>query len=386
MSPLFPAGQGQGRMADLKVSTLQEDVVAAVYRDMVNENKGYLMLGRAAPEGMQWHPPVLFSNQQKAFSPVFIKLNETRYGKTGGFAIAFRNADRGGDGLLVGGRISHKSGKVTLGTPKAFARHQAQAMELVSLPDSHVAVIFAEHSPRVNGEKALDMYGTALLAQISADDGPMEIKSKDRFATGPVARLSVAPLSPTSFGIAYRQGGGEEGAEAAAIVGELHKSHIRFNSAAALLEPKQAHILARSLSLVGESTLAYTYHSADEKVTKQAILRDNPKSHRLEVVHGPVVLAQGFSSVLGSAAFSPQNSKEASSLLLTVLGHNSPKPAEARLCRISSSGSPGACINLEWEARNLASVSATQVSDGRIVLLSTDSSGNPYYQIAGLAA
>lgn len=395
MTPILiqsQSGPVRSHLADLRVATLQGNVVVAVYRDVVDANKGYVMLGRAASHGMQWHPPVLFSSQSQAFSPVVVQLAEDEHGRNqGGIAIAFRDANRGGNGILVTGKVNSSSGDVTLGVPKAFARHQAQAMSMVPLPDSRVAVIFAEHlfqgqAGQVEGGA---MYGAALLAQVSSNGSAPEIISKDRFAVGPVARFSVAALSPTSFGVAYRQGGAEPGsdmAEAACIVGELHSSHIRFNSAAVLLEPTQAHILARSLTLVGKNTIAYTYHSANEKVTKQAILRADPKNHRLEVVHGPVVLSEGLSPVIGSIAAVTQEpeGQGQDSLLLTVLGHDGPKPAEVRFCRISK-GTPSACLDLASGARNLASVAATEVSDGRFVILMTDTAGSPHYQIVGLA-
>jgi len=394
MSPLLlqkQEGQLHLKMADLQVTTLDGNVVVVVYRDTMNGNKGYVVLGHVGPDSMKWHTPVLFSNQSKAFGPVLVQLVDDDHGhRSGGIAIAFRNANRGGDGLLVGGQVSPTNGSVTLGTPKAFARHQAQAMKMIPLPDSRVAVIFAEHLFQGNASTMPlggAMYGAALLAKVHSNGSSPEIMSKDRFAVGPVARFSVAALSPTSFGIAYRQGGGNPGselAEAACIVGELHRSHIRFNSASVLLEPALAHIWARSLTLVGKNTISYTYHSADEKTTKQAILRADPKTHRLEVVHGPVVLAEGFSPVISSVAFVPEAPETQASLLLTVLGGDGPKPAQARLCKIAQGKSLG-CMQLSWAARNLASISTTEVSDGRFVMLATDGQGSPSYGIAGLA-
>jgi hypothetical protein len=383
-------GEAQMKVADLRVSSLQGDIVAAVYRDVTDGNKGFVVLGRAAPEGMQWHAPVLFSNQSQAYSPVLVQLSEDEHGtQNGGIAIAFRTASRGGDGILLGGHISPTSGKIAFGIPKAFARHQAQAMQLISLPDSRVVVIFAEHlfQGQAGEVEGGAMYGAALLTRVHSNGATPEILSKDRFAIGPIARLNVVALSPTSFGIGYRQGGAEAGshfAEAACIVGELHGEHIRFNSEAVLLEPTRSNIWARSLSLVGKNTMAYTYYSADERKTKQAILHADPKSHRLVVTHGPVVLSSEFSPVIGSASFVQEEPSTHDSLLLTVLSHDEAKPAEAQFCKISE-GKPSGCRPLSWNARNLVTVSATAVSGDRIVLVTTDHQGTPHYQVTGMA-
>ena len=39
---------------------------------------------------------------------------------------------------MLGGRESSKDGKVTFGTAKAFACHEAQAMQVVAVPDSRL--------------------------------------------------------------------------------------------------------------------------------------------------------------------------------------------------------------------------------------------------------
>merc|ERR1719453_782953 len=98
------SGQAKQRLADIHVSTLKGDTIVAAYRDISDGNKGYLLLGHATPESMRWHPPVLFSHQSQAFDPVVVQLQEGAHSK-GGIAIAFRDADRGGDGFLLGGRI-----------------------------------------------------------------------------------------------------------------------------------------------------------------------------------------------------------------------------------------------------------------------------------------
>lgn len=408
LTPLLPSQPGAPhlQLADLHINTLEGNVVIALYRDITNSHKGYAIVGKAGPDSMKWHAPVLFSKQSQAFSPVLVQLISAN---STGIAIAYRDANRGGNGLLLGGRVDPANGAVILGAPKAFARHQAQGMQMLPLSESRVAVIFAEHLFQNQDDLNLggSMYGASLLARVASDGAIPQILGKTRFAIGPVARLSATAIAPDSFGIAYRQGGVTDDsskiAEAACIVGQLHRNQLLFNAPAVFLEPDKAHIWARSLSLVGKDTISYTYHSGDEKITKQAILHVDHQTHRLEVVHGPEVFADGFSPVVGSVALVPdladasEHPRERStamrqepqgSVLLTVLGHMAPKPAEARLCRISPSGIPQTCKALKWSSdnlSNLASVSGTTVSDGRFVFTMTDATGKAYYQMVGLA-
>jgi len=397
----FSAGERRPQVADVHVSTLQGNTIVVVYRDLADSHKGYALLGHAAPDALRWHPPVLFSKDSQAFNPRVTQLLQA----DGGIAIAFRNEDRGGEGILLGGRVDPVTGKVTLGVPKAFARHQAQAMAMLPLPGSRVAVVFAEHLGNDHDGQPSGgaMYGSTVLAQVHSDGSEPEILSKARFASGPVARLSAALLSPTLFAIAYRLGdGGTKQAEAACIAGQLHTNHIDFSSPPLLLEPEQTNIWSRSLSRIGENLLSYTYHSGNEEVTKQAVLRADPKTHRLEVVHGPEVLERGFAPVVGSVAIAPtaqdvkmqktgpfplslvERHRQQSARLLTYIGHGGAKPARSQLCSISGSGIPSGCQEIAWAGRDLASVSGAQVSDGRFVMVFTDARGSPYYQMVGM--
>lgn len=391
-------GQARNQFADLHVSTLQGNIVMAVYRDISKGHKGFAMLGHASDAQMKWHAPVLFSQQSQAYSPVLVQLMDGDQNTPGGggIAIAYRTTNRGGDAILLGGHVDATSGALTLGRSKAFARNQAQAMQMIPLSDSRVAVIFAEHLLQGHADQVLGgaMYGAALLAHVDSNGDEPAIISKNRFATGPVARFSVVALSPTTFGVAYRQGAAEEGskmAEAACILGEALPGTIRFNSNAVLLEPDQAHIWARSLTLVGKDRMAYTYHSGDEKVTKQAILQADPSTHRLEVVHGPEVLGQGFNPVVHSVSNMQLDSQsnldpDRQSVLLTILGRDGSTPGEAHLCRISHGGIPSGCRTLALGARDLVSVSGAPVGDGRFVFTMTDAHGIPYYELVGLSS
>merc|ERR1719262_1347707 len=102
--------------------------------------------------------------------------------------------------------------------------------------------MFAEHilNDHAGQPTGGAMYGATILAEVHSDGQAPEVINKDRFASGPVARLSATAISPTMFAIAFRQGAAEPGskqAEAACIAGQVHRNHVLFNSPAVLLEP-----------------------------------------------------------------------------------------------------------------------------------------------------
>lgn len=396
------------QVADIHVSALQGDTVVVVYRSISNNHRGYALLGHATPNKMLWHAPVLFSSDSQAFSPVLVQLLEGDNAQhQGGIAIAFRDMNRGGDGILLGGRIDPTGGALKLGSPRAFTRHQAQDMSMLPLPGSRVVVIYSGHNLDGHGQRLPGgvMYGGALLAQVQSDGAPPQVIHKARFASGPVARLSAISLSPATFAVAYRQGQGSaaaQQAEAACITGRLHHNELIFDSEPLLLEPEQPQIWSRSMSLIGKDRIAYTYHSGHERVTKQAILKADPVAHHLEIVHGPEVIARGPTSVVGSVALVPdrlqadtranrtrflslsERSRLHSSRLLTYFDRDS-EPAQARLCSMDDLGIPSGCRDLSWGGHELVSASGAVVSDGRFVIAFTDTKGEPFYQLVGLS-
>jgi hypothetical protein len=401
-------GQPQAQIADIQVSTLQRDTIVAVYRNVRDDHRGYAMLGHVTSDEMLWRSPVLFSKESQAYNPVLVQLREGDNAQhMGGIAIAFRDMNRGGDGVLLGGRIDPKSGVLTLGSPRAFTRHQAQGMAILPVRGSRVLVFYSGHNPGKDAWQLPggEMYGGVLLAQVHPGGAPPQVIHKARFAVGPVARISALQLSPTNFVVAYRQGAASpdaKQAEAACLMGRMHYNEVIFDSEPLLLEPEQSQIWARSMSLVGENTIAYTYYSGHQDVTKQAVIKADPVAHHLEIVHGPDVIAHGSTSLVGSVALIPdamqveaktkgirflslsEHRRLHNSRLLTYLDNDGHQPARARLCSVDVQGKPSGCQDLNWSGREVASASAAQVSDGRFVIAFTDYMGTPYYQVVGL--
>lgn len=386
--PLFQLSPGVPRpqVADLRVSTLRGNLVALVYRDVSKSNRGYVMFGKAERTGVNWSMPLLFSNRSEAFGPALVELQDTP-GIGIGIAIAYRDMDRGGSGILLGARYDPKQNLLSVAPPRAFARHQAQRLALVSLPQSRIAVVFAEHALSGAGGKLEGgaMYGSAALAKVHAGGAAPELVGKRRFVTGPVARLATTMLSPTSFVVAYRQG--EEAAdgakgEASCAFAQLHGSELVFDPHPLSLEPEQTQIWSRSVTLIGDNMVAYAYHSGNEQLTKQAVLRVDPKTHRVSLLRAPEVIGRGFTPYVGSLSMDALQS-QAPRLVTYFTAAGSTKP-QVRLCGVAGDGLPGGCQDLSWADREVTSVDGAPVGDGRLLFAFTDARGTAYYALLGL--
>lgn len=399
-----PAGSAQGAMllqggrsqvnlqvADVHVSSLDGSNVMVTYRDISNGHGGSLMLGQVGATSVKWGKPIHFSGESKAYGPTSTVFPDGR------IIIAFRDEDRDGRGLVLAGKIGPDH-SVTLGSPKAFARRQARQMALVQLPDSHAAIVFADHvtgAGAVKGKSVTSSRGAALLARVWPEGLDTDLLGKYRFSDAPAARFAVTSLTPTSFVIAYREGarpGVSQRSEAAAVWGQLHNGQLVFDPHHLSLEPRRSQIWSRSLSLISQDTFAYTYYSGEEQVTKQAVVHLNPASRRMQIVDGPKVIDSGFTPFLGSVSkstlkLSLLETSEAAKSTQTFSYFSKPSSgfAGAKVCGLTQQSHIGDCEDVGWSDRELASASGTAVADGRALLVFTDAHGTPFFQFMGLA-
>jgi hypothetical protein len=346
------------------------------------------MFGQAGLDGIAWGDPVKFSNESQAFGVSLVEMLEGN-----NFAISFRDQNQGGTGLLLSGQYDPDSGSVTFSPAVAYARHQAQNVALLSMPHAKVAVVFSEHEIYDSQQlRSGQMYGSAVLAQVEANHAP-QILRKHRFFGGPVARLSATRLSPSDFVVAYR-GGAEatnkhQKQEAAYMLAGMRGAELLFDPHPISLEPDMTQIWSRSLSLVDEGIVSYTYHSGREEVTKQALLRLNPSTRKLEVAHGPEVVAEGFTPYVGSVSTSlVQRSSNVSKLrseprLLTYFAGVEGFTGRGRFCHVSS-GMPEGCVEMPLTEMAVTSAVSSEVGDGRALLVFTDTRGIPHYKMIGL--
>merc|ERR1719379_2397314 len=68
------------------------------------------------------------------------------------------------------------------------------------------------------------------------------------------------------------------------------------------IDPAQTQIWARSVAFVQENVIAYTYHSGNEQLTKQAFIFADPGTRKLSLMRQPEVLARGFTPFVGTVS------------------------------------------------------------------------------------
>jgi hypothetical protein len=381
------AGRNEPRVADLHLAALHGQGLVVAFRDITESHRGYVMFGTAGPTQMDWKAPVLFSNTSAAFGPVFVELQTDA-----GFAIAYRDANRGGSAFLLGGEYSLDQNRVTFGVPRLFAVHQAQAFAMVALPRSRVALFFVEHllGHAGNGKQlAASTFGSSLLAEVHTDGRTPELLSKQHFTSGPVARLSVAMLSPESFAVAFRRTvdspGGEKG-EASCTYAQLHDNELLFGAHHLSLEPEQNQIWARSVAPLDDSAFAYTYHSGTEQLTKQAIVKVDRVTRMMSVLQKPKVIGEGFTpyiSSMSSAMPDLGNHTNARQRLVTYFSTGGPRP-KSQFCNVVTGGMLSGCQDVDWASQEMTSISGAQLGDGRLLFAFTDAQLIGHYQFVGV--
>lgn len=362
------------QVGEIHITVFQKSRVAVVFRDISKGEKGYFMLGRAGVAKMAWNYPKLFSNETKAYGPTIVGLPNGR------IAIAWRDQDRGGMGYLMGGEINRKTQTCLLGKSIAFARNQAHGYTMVVLPNSRVAVMYSERVLDADG-KTKAMHGSAVLAQIQKDGVPEEM-GKYRFAEGAVTRLMATRLSPDSFVVAYRgEAQGDTKEEASVIWAQMKGSELMFDPHPISLAPEETEIWGRDVSLVAKDLFAYSYHAGGEQVTKQAIIKVDPGTHRMAIVDGPMPIDEAPTPYVQSVSlpFAPRTPH-------TFTYYQKPGSgiARAKVCPITPQGKMRDCTDLNFVGYELSTVAAEPLGEGRLIFVFADTTGTPYYQFVGL--
>lgn len=380
-------GSKAPQVADLHVASLRNNAVAVAFRDVSRQNRGFLVIGVAQDSGMRWSAPALLSSSA-VFGPVLTELDDSS------LAIAYRTADKGGDGVLLAARRDAEN-RIQLGSPRVFTHYQAQSMSLIALPQSRVVVLFSEHQPSKASPGKWEHFGTSLLAEVLPGErqgGQMvpRVLGKYRFAQGAVSRISTAPLSSKLFAIAYRRGrtpdveGASSSREASVSLAELWGSELVFTTKPLSLEPQKEQIWARSVAGLGDGAFAYTYHSGAEQLTKQVVLRLNAE-HRLEILQERV-LASGFSPFVSTVSTVQRNEKaqQPGHRLFTFFGGGQGAQGQGQICGVSDQSLPDRCQDVGQTGREVLTVAATLLTDNRVFLLTSSANGVPYYTLVGL--
>ena len=216
--------------------------------------------------------------------------------------------------------------------------------------------------------------------------GHLKTLGKYRFAHGElVTRITATPLSPSSFVVAYRvvpgvaAPPGQPSKELSALWVGMHGAELMVDPHPVSIEPERVNMWARSVALVSQNLIAYSYESSTEKATKLVTLRVDPRTHRLSVADGPHLLSKGSTSFVHSVSL-PSGS--ASPKTFTYFQ----KPGEtstAQVCRISPHGSIAGCEEVPWADAELKAVSGVRLPDGRLAFAFASMNGAPQYQILG---
>jgi len=394
------------QVADVSVLALRDHTIAVVFRDTTKLHKGYMMLGTVGLTGTTWTEPVVFSNESQAYSPSLVQL-ESPSRKSDLLAISFRDQDRSGTGMILGIHRDVKTNSLSFGPQKAYARNQAQQVALVPVSQRRVAILFSEHvisgvAGRLTGGT---MFGTAALTQVSSDVAVApEVIGKHRFASGAVSRITVAPLAPDEFVVAFRHGE-QDGAlkeEASCVVARVLATELVMDPTAVSLEPFETQIWARSVALVQDGVVSYTYHSGNSQLTKQAFLRYDPYTRRLSVLRKPEVIAKGFTPYVGTITTAdvsynlnefgvvvhhddkPTFLQKEGPRLFTYYNKGGSDKVQARICKVSNDGLPEKCNEMDWLGHEQLSVNGAAVGDGRVLFVTTDARGTPFYHLVGM--
>lgn len=376
---LFKQKDPAPSVTDMNIAVARGNIIAVVMRDMTKGDKGTFMLGRVGVSEVFWNPPRAFSNQSKAYSPVVTILPNHRV------AIAYRNQNEGGSGLVIAGNLNATSGKIDFGKPKLFAKHQDHAMQILPLPNSRAVIFFAEKKAMKSGEKTtFESFGAAQLLQVKAD-GSSDLLGVQRFSEQACTRLSAVKIGPASFVLAYRaeeDPNSNKKMEAAIIWGQHRDGELVFDPHPLSLEPEATGIWARSVALVAKDTVSYSYFSSTDEKTKQAILKVDPFSHKFTIVDGPKVLEKGFQTPFVGGVSFPYAPREAHTF--TFFKKPGRGYAQAKMCAVDSGGHMKLCEEMSWAGYELGSVSGVPLGEGRLLFAFTDKQGTPYYQFVGL--
>lgn len=280
----------------------------------------------------------------------------------------------------MGGQINPKTSLCTLGETIAFARNQAHGYATIVLPNSRVALMYSERQLDSSG-KTKAMHGSALLTQIEKDGVPKEL-GKYHFAEGPITRLMATRLSSDSFVVAYRaEAEGEKKEEANAIWAQMKGSELMFDPHPISLAPDETEIWGRDVSLVAKDYFAYSFHAGGEQVTKQAIVRVDPGTHKMTIVDGPSPLDEAPTPYVQSVSlpFAPRAPH-------TFTYYQKPGSgiARAKVCPITPQGKMRDCTDLNFVGYELSTVAAEPLGEGRLLFVFADTTGTPYYQFVGL--
>lgn len=386
---LLSEGSGPAtQVADVHVAVFEQNKIAVVFRDLTNANTGHLLVGSVRETGtVDLSPPELFTSPGgKAFAPVVVGTSDRR------LAVAWRDEQRQGTCWLRGATMGASGVRgadmaLSWGEPVNFCSGQAHKMSLLAFPDNRIVVLFSDRT-RGTERAASASFGNSLLAQVGAGGG-IATSGLFRFSDHPVCRLEVTKITPTSFILAARAGKAVDDLdpsistrqEAMAMYGEVVDNNLVFDPNPVNIEPQQAQIWSRGVSLIAPNTFAYAYQDGTDMKMKMAVVEVDAVSHRMKMVAAPVVVRDGFSPYVSMLSV-PYTAADPHTLVYYDSGNSS----MVNLCSWSTEHKRlGRCEDFPWLTERLTAVSGVHLGGGKSLMVFTPESGVPYYGVFGLS-
>jgi len=363
--------------ADIFLAVYSKDRLALVFRDPSLSDVGFVMVGEAGEEVVQWSPPQAFSNAT-ALQPTIVIL------PTGRLVISYRDVYSAGIGYLVGGQVALEGNlsntSVNLTLPQAYVRDQSYPAPLVPLANSEVVCLYAEPEISVSGI-VKHAYGAAALLKVTAA-GDLYLMGKYRFAEAKVSHIKAVSITPTSFviafsGIATGQQVASSGELSAVWMESIDNELVRHPKALAL-EPGKTGMQTRDVALVSQNLLAYSYQSSSNAKTKVAVIRLIPTTHEMSVQGQTKVISSGAAYDIQSISL-PYGGDVPAPYSLTYFTRVR-DGAVAEVCKVDFLSGLDACHQFQWAPGYPTSGSAGRLGDGRLVFAYTDNMSTPFLQ------
>lgn len=373
---------------ELHLTVFNDVHLAVAYRDASQNNRGFVMVGRAGLALVKWGKPTAFSGKAKAYSPVIAGVG------TESLLIGYRDADKGGSAYIVSGALNFTDQySVLLSEPEVFARNQAQKMTILQLPHGRAAIFYAERIVDAEGN-VLEAYGGACLAQValpsnrSKAPSKPEVMGKYRFSEVAASRLSATLLSDTSFVVAYRGMTEKEGPpyrEASVVWGQMKDGELAFSPNPVSLDPETPQIWERAVAVVSANMFTYSYYCGVTQELKMTVVRIDPATHQMTITDGPRRVSAGKTEYVGAinvpaTPYSPHS--------YTYFAAPGEGVGTAKVCRVSELGRITDCAQRPFAGYDVSpsAVSGQLLWDGRLIFAYATKKGEPYYQVEALFA
>jgi hypothetical protein len=379
----------QTKARDINVALFGKNYIAVVFADMSQGGMGRVVVGNVHESGMATiAPPESFTIAgRQAFSPDVIGTDDNR------ILISWRDQNTNGVGWMraaaMGAATQIPGAKKYLqwGKPVNFCHNQSHKAVAFPLPGNRAAVLFADRMEVAQNSLA-ELFGNSMLVHLS-NTGAITSLGNYRFTDYAVCRLELTRLSPKTFVIAARGAPAIDemdssihtNQETVALFGEMSGDELVFEPNQLNLEPQATDIWARGVSLIAPNTFAYAYQRGTDEKMMLGVVSVNATTRRMQVVHKPSEIRQGFSSYVAMLSV-PYTASEPH----TLTYYEGPKHSMVNVCSWDPARSSlSKCEDFVWLQGKVKGVSGVHLGGGKSLMVFASESGVPYYGVFGLA-